>query len=184
MRKVILLTVLLTLVVFLIPAHAGEAKDMEIVGPLPLPIDGTVIIGNEDPIKMEIVNGDTSVRIPVHWSNSTVIGGSFAIVTYTVPTGMQLIIDNFTIVASMPSGQNVFGFEIRTTLNGDLASHFFSMSKQGTSGGFDSFVGGKKVLLFADGGSEVSAILLRSDASGDANFTFSFTGFLEPLTAP
>ena len=102
MKKFTILAIVLVfgiVAVFAMPIYAGDEKanqTMEIVEP----VDINIL---DQPVQMEIVNGDSSEREPVQWSAGLVnFELNMASAHYAVPSGMRLIIDSYTFFLNLP----------------------------------------------------------------------------------
>jgi hypothetical protein len=192
-KGIVAIVALVVVFCFAMPIYAGDEKPnqtMEIVEPVDVnilnqveqPVD--VNIANEDPIQMEIVNGDSSALEPYQARLSKILnsGNYFGVASFTVPPNKRLIVDNFTALLEVPTGGEGH-LEVRTTVASTVAIHYFPLpfAFSGPTPGVDTLILAKQVRLVADPGTTFEVTWYRTTTGVIASATSSLTGVLEPV---
>ena len=166
MRNVILLTVLLALVVFALPTHAGKKpKDVNVVSPLPLPVTGDVNVANT-PLSVTISNQET--RVP--FQHDLRMGGQFP-----VPVGMVAEV-NFVYGYCEATGSTVVhAISVRPRWNGEDLSYVFPVLEYMPDFGF--YTVSSRVRIFAE--EYIGSGVTSSGGTPDCNIVIS--GYLSPM---
>ena len=153
-------------------------------------IDSTVA----DPVRVRNVNDAIQPVQATQTCTTTAIGCGGTL--YTVPSGKRLVIEYASLSVCALPGQSA-QLSISTTLGGAAVEHFVNIAPPAagpgsTSIGCNPLVNtgssltavGQSVRLYADAGTLVGANADRTSNVGDANFTFSISGYLVdvPLT--
>jgi len=201
MRKIMLLTVLLCLVVFAVPSNAGT-KDVNVaneptvhVGTMPdvnIGNEPTVNLGNtanvnvlNETLQVELSNGGDSERIPFQADGGGTIPENhlFASTSFRVERPYRLVIEHLVVWAELPNSQVFERFELNTNDGANYAEHFFPLFKF-NSGVVDYYTSVQNVRFYADGGTDVGVVIRRNGTTGFGEYHFSVTGYLEPWTIP
>jgi hypothetical protein len=136
-------------------------SDVNIVN-TPLPVREVVNPANE-PFQAEI-----SFSIPDGSSSET-----FTLAV--VPAGKRLVVEYATILAEVPSGK--MGARITTTAAGQYAAHHLVLTEQGPVYGTPTFVASQTMRVYADPGTGVTGIVVRSDTAGTFGGLMTISGY-------
>ncbi|HVF87004.1 MAG TPA: hypothetical protein VM866_05410 [Pyrinomonadaceae bacterium] len=144
----------------------------------PVPVAGTVNVGNGRGNPLPVRDVDNPARQPVH-SGGFCGGNGCQTTLYTVPAGKRFVIEYVSMFAEMPVGEVAF-CRLDTFIEGRLVRHRLSMTAPAAA--FDINPGaslGQQVRLYADAGTTVTAVGSYSGTVGvDGGFTFSVSGYL------
>lgn len=148
----------------------------------PVPVTGTVSVGNLGNSPLPVRDVDNPARQPVQAHASCDGTGATGCSTsiFVVPPGKRLVIEYASMQAGIPAGQ-VALFEIQTIAGGASGSveHSFPLSAPSVSGfGGGLTAVGQQVRVYADPGITVNVSGRRNIVAGDARFSFSISGHL------
>jgi len=97
----------------------------------------------------------------------------------TVPAGKRLVIEWVSMTAQVPPGQHAEIMEITTSSGSGGASHAFVIHQQPNAVVGDAlFRVNQSLRLYANAGTQVSALFRRNTGAGTANFHLSISGYL------
>lgn len=96
--------------------------------------------------------------------------------TFPVPSGMELVIETFSVSADLASGQKGFGF-IQVTTGGGTVSMAVPLSFTGTFAIFDSYAVTQPLRLYADPSSTVQLGASQTGFVGGAELNFTVSGY-------
>jgi hypothetical protein len=148
----------------------------------PVPVTGTVNVGNLGDGPLPVRDVDNPARQPVQadaFCDGTGATGCFTRI-FEVPPGKRLVIEYASMQAGIPAGQ-VALFEIQTLAGGASSSvqHSFPLSAPSVSGfGGGLTAVGQQVRVYADPGISVGVAGRRNIVAGDARFNFTISGYL------
>ena len=103
-----------------------------------------------------------------------------------VPVGKRLVIEYVSITGAVPIGQQVIG-RIGTRLSSNGFAHVIGLSSKSTetiAGGWDTYVGNERVLIFVNGGEVPQILVTRSNSSGQWRVLGSVSGYLLDVPEP
>jgi hypothetical protein len=92
-----------------------------------------------------------------------------------VPAGKRLVVEYATILAEVPSGK--MGARITTTAAGQYAAHHLVLTEQGPLFGTPAFVASQPMRVYADPGTGVTGIVIRSDTTGTFGGLMTISGY-------
>lgn len=98
-------------------------------------------------------------------------------VSFTVPVGKRLVVEQASASASMPTGQKVT-VNVATTGGGLNGRAWLALAAQGAISGSDRYAAAEPLRMYADSGTAVTFQAARSDASATASLNFSIAGYL------
>src|SRR4029078_476074 len=97
----------------------------------------------------------------------------------TVPAGKRLVIEFVSMTGQVPPGQHVEIMEITTSRGGGGVSHQFVIHPQPDAVIGDAlFRANQSLRLYADGGTQVSALFRRNSGAGSASYGITISGYL------
>ena len=186
MKKLILLTALLCLVVFAVSVQADpKPKDVNIVNQPTVYLGDTADVNVlNEPLQVEV---NSSEREPFQTEGSLTLKDNeywMQIHEFTPDTEKRLVIDNFNAILTIAQGGTGY-IEITTTVNGSSVVHTFPFDfRQSFASTHDFMFLAKTVTLFADPDTKVSIHCTRSTDTRDSYCSCKITGYLEPVPSP
>lgn len=97
----------------------------------------------------------------------------------TVPPGKRLVIEFVSMTGQVPAGQHVEIMEITTSNSLGGVSHPFVIHPQPDAVSGDAlFRANQSLRLYANGGTQVTALFRRSSTLGTANYGLTISGYL------
>ena len=144
----------------------------------PVPIAGTINVGNPEANPLPVRDVDNPARQPVHFaaSCSVVKGGTCQRVIYVVPAGKRFVIEYASMEASLSDDRTPL-MRISTTVGGQEVRHFLSIPPSVPGLGLPTSIG-QQVRLYADPGTGVLVSGTVLDSAGTALFSFTISGYL------
>ena len=146
----------------------------------PLPVTGTVTVGNLGDSPLPVRDVDNPARQPVQArANCSVTIETGCLPTiYTVPAGKRLVIEYASMDANVPAGE-LAQLAIATRTGGETVEHAFPLTPPSVafSAGRAANVG-QQVRLYADPGTSVVVTGSRSGFGSPASFIFTISGHL------
>jgi len=165
-------------------------KDVRVINttlePVPTAAQGTTTIaGNVN------VANSTANPVPVSFTSdpfqpfqgaagTTETGTNVSTVNVaTVPAGKRLVIEFVSMTGQVPAGQHVEIMEITTSSGIGGVSHAFVIHAQPDAVSGDAlFRANQSLKLYANAGTQVSALFRRSSTLGQANYHLTISGYL------
>jgi len=98
-------------------------------------------------------------------------------ISFTVPVGKRLVLEQASAIAVAPVGQRVT-LNVATTGGGLNGRAWFEMTQQGTFSGFERFTMTQPLRMYADAGRDVTFQAMRSDSTASMTLNISITGYL------
>lgn len=96
--------------------------------------------------------------------------------TFSVPSGVELVIETFSVSAALASGQKGSGF-IEVTTGGATVSMAVPLLFTGTFAIFDTYAATQPLRLYADAGSTVQVGASQTGFAGGAELNFTVSGY-------
>ncbi len=177
------------------PNPVPPGRQVEIVAPLPLPVDasisgsvevnnfpatqnvaGTVNVANLPPAR-------EPVQISVFYGCNT-NGFGCGTDVYTVPSGKRLVIEYVSMIIGSVTQPDTVAPRIRTELGGNFVEHELGVTSEITNvGGFANIVIGQNVKLYADPGTVVRGSFRREKGISQFGYDLSvkISGYLETV---
>jgi len=159
----------------------GPTKPVKVVNTPaePVPVTGSVSIGNSQANPLFVRDVEFSPRLPIQESGSCSTSSTLCETpVFGVPQGKRLVIEYASLRASVVEGV-VVQMAIETMVGTTAKRHNLAPSSAAVS-----TVGvtlGQQVRLYADAGTIVTLIGFKSDPSTGGQFNFTFTGYLEDM---
>lgn len=141
---------------------------------LGMPRTGQTATRSGPPCNLQPFTSEICVTIPAgsHGATGT---------PFSVPGGKLLVVESISVNGSADAGtsQGMF-FTLHTTLEGAVHNHNVVMTKQGSFiPGWDSFVSGQMMRVYADSETEVNATVYRNGINTQpASAVVTVTGYL------
>jgi hypothetical protein len=98
-------------------------------------------------------------------------------ISFSVPAGKRLVIEQASATAAMPVGQKVT-VSIATMGGGLNGRAWLALTGQGAISGFDRYTTTQSLRMYADAGTAVTFQATRSSSASTATLNFSVTGYL------
>ena len=121
-------------------------RDVNVVN-TPLPVTGTVNIGNLGDSPLAVRDVDNPARRPFH-----------SVLPFTVPAGKRLVIEHYSARFLSDPGCRLSVDALRTSVNGASLLHFFTPTLTGSTTQRFSTVVSQQTRLYADPGTTVSRV--------------------------
>jgi hypothetical protein len=179
-----------------LPAQTAPVQVMNTAGPAPgqnVPISGnvgitgtpTVNIGNSPTVGLlagaAVRDADNPARHAWQTRQAFSVTGDFECDAFSVPSGKELVIENFSAFGWVPAGQQILHFDLITSIGGIEVQHFFRSDRSGTQLGYEIFVAGQQTRLYSEPGSLVRFCLSRDSGVDEASMTVALSGHLVDL---
>jgi len=110
------------------------------------------------------------------------------VVSFAVPAGKQLVIENISATLECPIGQDITATQVKTVVNNVEAWHAVFVPKTGTfNNALNLYCGGQRVRVYADPGTTVTVLVLKniSQCQPPCGTTMVLiSGYLLPANSP
>lgn len=149
----------------------------------PVPVAGTVDVGNLESTTLIVRDIENPARQPVHyWDSCNIPTGAIGcdLAPFDVPATKRLVIEYASF--SFSAGANVTGrvatMRVGTRLGGDFALHSISSSNPTAGGGQNDIAVGQQLRIYADPGTQVSmSVLMNTHGTQGSSFSGAFSGY-------
>ncbi|HEV2705483.1 MAG TPA: hypothetical protein VGV59_06135, partial [Pyrinomonadaceae bacterium] len=98
-------------------------------------------------------------------------------ISFTVPLGKRLVLEQASAIAVTPVGQKVT-LSVATTGGGLNGRAWFVLTPQGTFSGLERFTMTQPLRMYADAGKDVNFQVTRSDSTATVTLNIGITGYL------
>lgn len=115
----------------------------------------------------------------VGWCHDKVTSLNYLECVIAVPAGKRLTVETVSFSGSIPTGQQLADVHIRVTTGGLENTYQMLLGHQGDRAGSSFYAkADTNARLYADGGSAIFAVGIRSEESGFADLDLRISGFL------
>jgi hypothetical protein len=98
-----------------------------------------------------------------------------------LPAGKRLAIEFISITSSVPADQEIADIFLTTTVNGTTTDYRLAVQPTGSDASPIKYTADKTVRIYADSGSNLSAVAGRTPGDGTANIHIRLSGYLVDL---
>lgn len=189
-RFITLLTVLFTLAIFVMTAHAKAPTSTVVPVETPDEAPVQVMNGYTNPVPVEVLNQSSCAKIPAQYDDQAVSINSLSEeVSFTMPIGRDIdyvVIEQVTLHSFVDNSNNVTNVYIESTLGGKTVKHYLTYQElchdcivpsNVPIGNQNIYNASQQIRVYADPGSIVSVKVYLDGVSSGILLQASITGY-------